>query len=507
MDYSESRCTVCHSGRDAPLMLLCDVCDKGVHVYCSRTALPSALADDIEGSMDRWLCPDCSLPAAEAGATPAGSLTRIVEVRFAKYDAVRGAAGAELEFVLNSGACVGESALSDAQRLAFFNGDGLRRLVTGRARHGLHLQRSESSREMAGKTWLERSFALKNGTPFGVTQFDGLFSEEELGRIEREVRWRLEPEGRSTLRAASVDVSLVKRRVKVFLGFRYSYGKTSKSGEPQLFDDVDTMEEGLPESLPLIVRRLEERGLVKPGFFNQAVINGYHPGASLGVHADDPEPFERPIWSMRLFAPCVLSFGCAGIGMVETEAYAPLPLARGCITRMSGIAANNSKHCVRAKDVTEFTISVMLRKVRLDKLVRKDITAAAPASVWADAADGAPAAAQAGSLRPAAASRAAADGAEAAASPATQEVAALPAMQDVAASPAKQAPSSAAAKHSISPRLSSGSKKRSRFRGASSGADEGDARPTSHERRTESATTTKTQRGWREGELELLGPT
>ncbi len=480
VDYSESRCMVCHSGRDASLMLLCDACDEGVHVYCSRAPLSGALADHIEGSRTRWLCADCTPPAVVAGLPTHVDLTQIVEVRFARHEAGQGVASAELEFVLSNGARVSESALSDTQRLAFFRGDGLRRLVAARARDGLHLQRSEAAREMAGKTWLERSFAFGNGTPFGVVQFEGLFSDEELNLIEREVRWRLDTEGLSALDACSVDVSLVKRRIKVFLGYRYSYGKKAKSREPQLFDDVNTMDEGLPSSLPLIVRRLEERGLVEPGFFNQAVINGYYPGASLGVHCDDPALFERPIWSLRLFAPCVLSFGCAGIGMVETEAFAPFPLARGCVTRMAGIAANNSKHCVRAQDVTDFTVSIILRKVRLEKLVRKDPVAVAPEALPAVAVAGAGVAAKAGLRGPAVARDKAPVVAtssalrEATASSALRELVSLPAVS-VGAKQAEQA----TAKPPISPRLP-GSKKRRplQFRAADLEDDEDEDRPT-----------------------------
>jgi hypothetical protein len=44
-------CYVCKSGQDEPNMLLCDLCNKGLHIYCND---PPILIPDNE-----WFCDDC----------------------------------------------------------------------------------------------------------------------------------------------------------------------------------------------------------------------------------------------------------------------------------------------------------------------------------------------------------------------------------------------------------------------------------------------------------------
>ncbi|KAF7077487.1 hypothetical protein CFC21_082041 [Triticum aestivum] len=53
------RCEACGSGRHADELLLCDGCDRGLHIFCLRPILPRVPAGD-------WFCPSCAAPAATA---------------------------------------------------------------------------------------------------------------------------------------------------------------------------------------------------------------------------------------------------------------------------------------------------------------------------------------------------------------------------------------------------------------------------------------------------------
>uniref|UniRef100_H2YIG3 Bromodomain adjacent to zinc finger domain protein 1A n=1 Tax=Ciona savignyi TaxID=51511 RepID=H2YIG3_CIOSA len=47
-----AKCRICRRKGDAEKMLLCDVCDRGHHMYCLRPALKVVPIGD-------WFCPDC----------------------------------------------------------------------------------------------------------------------------------------------------------------------------------------------------------------------------------------------------------------------------------------------------------------------------------------------------------------------------------------------------------------------------------------------------------------
>lgn len=74
-------------------------------------------------------------------------------------------------------------------------------------------------------------------------------------------------------------------------------------------------------------RALVRAGLVQPGFFNSWALNLYHDGSEgIQSHYDDPDRFEQPIYSLRLFSDSRLSFG------TQLYGYAAVPApCKGCV--------------------------------------------------------------------------------------------------------------------------------------------------------------------------------
>ncbi|BAS76724.1 Os02g0122700 [Oryza sativa Japonica Group] len=55
-DDDDVRCEACGSGESAAELLLCDGCDRGLHIFCLRPILPRVPAGD-------WFCPSCASPS------------------------------------------------------------------------------------------------------------------------------------------------------------------------------------------------------------------------------------------------------------------------------------------------------------------------------------------------------------------------------------------------------------------------------------------------------------
>ncbi len=65
-------------------------------------------------------------------------------------------------------------------------------------------------------------------------------------------------------------------------------------------------------------------------------MNVYHDGKEgLAQHFDDAVRFKQPIYSVRLFSDCRLSFGSQFYGFCNGAFCVPLP--RGCIAVLEGI--------------------------------------------------------------------------------------------------------------------------------------------------------------------------
>ncbi|KAK1614321.1 hypothetical protein QYE76_019838 [Lolium multiflorum] len=61
-DDGDVRCEACGSGDDADELLLCDGCDRGVHIFCLRPILPRVPAGD-------WFCPSCTTTTSAKSGT------------------------------------------------------------------------------------------------------------------------------------------------------------------------------------------------------------------------------------------------------------------------------------------------------------------------------------------------------------------------------------------------------------------------------------------------------
>uniref|UniRef100_A0A0E0JUV4 [histone H3]-lysine(27) N-methyltransferase n=1 Tax=Oryza punctata TaxID=4537 RepID=A0A0E0JUV4_ORYPU len=61
-DDDDVRCEACGSGESAAELLLCDGCDRGLHIFCLRPILPRVPAGD-------WFCPSCASPSPHSKKT------------------------------------------------------------------------------------------------------------------------------------------------------------------------------------------------------------------------------------------------------------------------------------------------------------------------------------------------------------------------------------------------------------------------------------------------------
>ncbi|CAM0947456.1 unnamed protein product [Alopecurus aequalis] len=65
-DGDDVRCEACGSGNDAKELLLCDGCDRGLHIFCLRPILPRVPAGD-------WFCPSCTTGTTSAKSSSAAT--------------------------------------------------------------------------------------------------------------------------------------------------------------------------------------------------------------------------------------------------------------------------------------------------------------------------------------------------------------------------------------------------------------------------------------------------
>ena len=101
-------------------------------------------------------------------------------------------------------------------------------------------------------------------------------------------------------------------RTKYFFGEGYTYGgqlQERGAGNEKLYPrgEVDPIPDWMKE---LVIRPVEESGLVRSGWINSAVVNDYLPGGCIVSHIDPPHLFSRPIITVSFFSNSYLSFGC-----------------------------------------------------------------------------------------------------------------------------------------------------------------------------------------------------
>ncbi|KAK9846783.1 hypothetical protein WJX84_001250 [Apatococcus fuscideae] len=212
--------------------------------------------------------------------------------------------------------------------------------------------------------------------PVGITTYTGMFSEAALAEMEggadkvdaKARAGRLPPE----CWHATVGRGGQPKRTKFFFGARYLWTRE------QLASVAASRARGVRADVPgppswiqeHIEQALVRANLVQPGFFNSWALNMYHDGSEgIQSHYDDPDRFEQPIYSLRLFSDSRLSFGTQLYGYTNGAFCIDMP--RGCVTVMErgGYAANGIKHCVRPVDMTGKSAGLILRRMNAAALV------------------------------------------------------------------------------------------------------------------------------------------
>lgn len=198
----------------------------------------------------------------------------------------------------------------------------------------------------------------------GISQHQ-IFNSRQCREIERKIDETVQMGKSGDFKPKTVDTAPL--RCKYFFAERYTYGNeiTQKGpGQEQLYPkgEVDDIPKWVTD---IVIKPMEEAGVVEPGFINSVVINDYAPGGCIVSHVDPRHIFERPILSASFFSDSALSFGCKFFfkPIRVTEPIVWLPIHRGCITVLDGYAANNVTHCVRPQDVTHRRAVIIFRRI------------------------------------------------------------------------------------------------------------------------------------------------
>ncbi|XP_033630436.1 RNA demethylase ALKBH5-like [Asterias rubens] len=198
----------------------------------------------------------------------------------------------------------------------------------------------------------------------GIKQVQ-LFSDSESAEIEKKIDEVVQIGQEGKYRQHTVDRAPLRN--KYFFGEGYTYGaQLSKRGPGQerLYPkgEVDDIPDWIFE---LVVKKLEDNNLVTKGFINSAVINDYQPGGCIVSHVDPMHIFDRPIISASFLSDAALCFGCkfSFKPIRVTKPKVSLPMARGCVTLLSGYAADEVTHCIRPQDVKSRRAVIIVRRV------------------------------------------------------------------------------------------------------------------------------------------------
>ena len=380
-DIKSLRCEICHSLYDDAMMLICDKCEKAVHIYCSPYPLP----DNFDMLKDDFCCQFCMTPDQLSDKVPEiASPTEAVARRHQLVD-MKHEDNTFLYFSSTTKQWVEKSLLYSGDLEAFYSSCHFKRVIIRGQTFGNAIEAEDTEcKATNGATYIKRKWRFLNGTYTGVTQFLNYFSSEDILSFERHADTLLNSVGSQQVmpssklmesssnscsimkRTKTLDESIHRKRVKLFLGYRYAYGamKENQQKKSRLFNDVDSL-----DVAPSLVGKIKQEissglKLVPVDFINQAVLNYYmKAGSSLGVHQDDKHLFHRPIISLRLFSDSVLSFNCKGMGMQETPSFFPIEQKVGTITLMEGLASDCMLHCIRSRDINKKSLSIIFRRV------------------------------------------------------------------------------------------------------------------------------------------------
>ncbi|XP_070579362.1 RNA demethylase ALKBH5-like [Ptychodera flava] len=195
-----------------------------------------------------------------------------------------------------------------------------------------------------------------------------LFTAEECDVIETKIEEVVAEADRGMYKDHTVDRAPLRN--KYFFGEGYTYGSQLAKrgpGQERLYQkgEVDEIPEWIDE---LVIKKLVDNKIIPEGFVNSAVINDYQPGGCIVSHVDPIHIFDRPIVSVSFLSDSALSFGCK-FSFKPIRVSSPvlnLPISRGCVTLLSGYAADGITHCIRPQDTKERRAVIILRRVRDD---------------------------------------------------------------------------------------------------------------------------------------------
>lgn len=201
----------------------------------------------------------------------------------------------------------------------------------------------------------------------GIQQHS-LFSQKQCEEIEKKINKVVKLGQLGIYKDHTVDRAPLRN--KYFFGEGYTYGSQLAKkgpGNERLYSkgEVDDIPRWVERQ---VVQPLVKAGIVPEDFVNSAVINDYKPGGCIVSHIDPFHIFERPIVTVSFFSESALSFGCKFTfkPIRVSKPLLTLPLERGCVTLLSGYAADHITHCVRPEDVVARRAVIILRRVKDD---------------------------------------------------------------------------------------------------------------------------------------------
>ncbi|XP_067939354.1 RNA demethylase ALKBH5-like [Watersipora subatra] len=168
-----------------------------------------------------------------------------------------------------------------------------------------------------------------------------------------------------TFKPCTVDRAPLRN--KYFFGEGYTYGSQMKRKGPGM---EELYPKGFVDDIPewikkFVIQPLEKADILPKDWVNSCVINDYLSGGCIISHIDPKQLFDRPIFTISLMSDAALSFGVKfSFKPIRcSEPVYRVPLKRGCITSISGYAADNITHCVRPQDTKHRRAVIILRRV------------------------------------------------------------------------------------------------------------------------------------------------
>jgi len=192
------------------------------------------------------------------------------------------------------------------------------------------------------------------------------FNNQQCEEIENRIDKLVHEADEGKFKQQTVDRAPL--RTKYFFGEGYSYGgqlKIKGPGQERLYPkgEVDPIPSWIKR---MIIRPLEDVGILPPDWTNSAVVNDYLPGGCIVSHVDPPQLFDRPIITVSFHSDSAISFGCkfSFKPIQVSEPVARVPLSRGCVLSMGpGYSTDEITHCIRPEDVKDRRSVVILRHV------------------------------------------------------------------------------------------------------------------------------------------------